>query len=509
VNGRDDTTSEGIFDDILEEETDKSETDKVEDSYKPKKESPKSAEFSDTTYINFGTFTYHLRRADEEETVCGQSLIGSEFKESSDKPGELLEPCKMCHGGEWGPTGKREQLRKLIANKIDTVVPTESKPGKFSQSELTAISNSIPISIDTDRSNINELRYQLHRAVKGISNGEDSANEFSKSELEAINNALDSIGIIPDRADVIILGDRGTIKRTPLAEFEPQKRGGKGVNHIELNMVEQVASAYTLYPRNFIFPLTTSGDIYQIRAHEIPSKSKGQSGVSASDIIGLDDDERVISLVSSHDITDQQHLLITTSDGYIKRTPTEEFENIHTTGIRAIDNEAKLIEAALAEDDCNIILSAGNGYSIRFLESDIRPMGRSAKGVAGIDLKEDADVVDMSTVEGDTRCQLFTLTKQGFGKRTDLSDYRVQTRNGKGLIDIKTGKRNGSVIDVAVVTENSEIIVFTEQGRAIRIHANDVSCLGRNTRGVNIIDLEQDDAVASSTIINSKQSEND
>lgn len=496
------SNSGGIFDDLLDDDETNNESTNVEKEENIGQISSNESKFSNLTYINFGTFKYHLRNHEEEETVCGISLNGSEFKEGSNKPKELLEPCKMCYGTSKEVTNQKSHYRTSIANKIDNIDKNGSKPEEFTSNELNTILKSIPTQFETYDDGVESLRYQLFRGVKNISSSEEKPEIFSLSELKSLNNAVDGVGVIPNSLDIIIVGNRGTIKRTPLSEFETQNRGGKGVNHIELNISEETSSIYTTHPRDFIYIITTSGMIHRIRGYEIPSRSKEQSGTSITEIGKLDSEDQIASIISSEEIDNHQYLISATNDGYIKRTRTDRFENIHSTGIRAAKTDkCKLVEAELSDSNSSILLSSGNGYLIRFLETDVRSMGRSAKGAVGIDLKNEDQLIDLSLHSQEESSFVFTLTEQGYGKRTIIDDYRVQKRNGKGLIDIKTNKRNGSVVQASIVNEEDDIIVVTEQGRAIRIPASNISCVGRNTQGVNIIDLNEDDLVASSTVV--------
>jgi DNA gyrase subunit A len=236
--------------------------------------------------------------------------------------------------------------------------------------------------------------------------------------------------------------------------------------------------------------------------------SRTARGKSAINILDLDDGEEITAVVNTDDIEMEdgdadRYLTMVTRDGYIKRTGVEDFQNIHTAGIRAIrlEDGDELVDVEVTDGDRSLVVTTTGGMSIRFAEGDVRAMGRSARGVRGIDLQGDDTVAGVAAVDTDRHSWVLTVTANGYGKRSDIEDYRVQSRNGKGLIDIKTDDRNGSVCAMETVGPGDHLVVMSKSGQIMRTPVQDISTVGRNTKGVIVMDLDADDSVACLDVI--------
>jgi len=503
MDNNDNADSKSLFSGLLDDDN-AVEDDSTNDVHSRENDQdlPVATTFSNTEYINFGTFTYHLCKDGHDETVCGLSIEQREFKSSSRKP-DLLDPCKQCHGQVKTASSKevRKKLRKSLAETVDTIAPLESNPGAFSESELIALIEAIPSSFQDYSPSIDNIRYQLSRAIETVEYRSSDPSRFTKNELQALVNALDGKGLIPNAPEIVIATKEGRIKKNPLSEFELQRRGGKGSNHIKLHGGDKVEFASLINPRDSVFCFTTMGQIYEISGHKIPTRSKKEAGVAMVDLLKLDTKEQVVNLISSEEIDNFECIITATKDGYIKRSSTERFSNIRSTGIRATNLEdSGLVSVSWSNGEDNIILTTAKGKSIRFEESQIREMGRTAKGVCGIKVASNDWLTDVCVIDHNFTGQIMTVTENGYGKRTSIEEYRIQNRSGKGLVDIDTGKRNGPIIANCSVTGNQNAIIVTTNGRAIRIDTDDVSCVGRNTMGVNMIELSDNDSVAAAIV---------
>lgn len=501
-----DSDDDGLFSDILSEDSPDDEAASSDESTKGNTVDPETvgtAELSDIEYLNFGTFTYHLRHDGAPETVCGLSIADREFKSSSRKP-DLLDPCKQCHDQDSRDSNEkqRRQFRAAIAEHVDTVAPTEASPGEFSKSELLAITKALPTDFPTFRPTPTKLRLQLSRAIVGVSNSQSEPAQFDKKELDAMNEALAGIDTVPREPAVVILTDDGRIRRTPCSAFQSQQRGGKGTNRIHLPEDDQINAIYSYNPRNQLYCLTTAGQIYEFQGHEIPVGSLDDPGITVQDTLPIQDEEAVGELLDGSDIGDYGYLVTATADGKLKRTGTDQFENIHSTGIIAADlSESSLMDAGWSDGESDLLITTAAGQSIRFREDEARPMTRQAKGVAGIELDSTDQAVSLSVLPSDFDGEILNLTQNGYGKRTPVGEYRKQNRYGRGLVDINTGDRNGSVVTTRPITSAEDIIIITRQGRGIRVAASEISTVGRNTMGVNIIEMNSEDTVAGVTIV--------
>jgi DNA gyrase subunit A len=303
--------------------------------------------------------------------------------------------------------------------------------------------------------------------------------------------------LIPREETVVVLTEADYVKRMPLSSFDPQHRGGKGIIGARLKDGDRVTKAFQASTHDYLLCFTDKGQVHQLKTYELPEMGRTARGRSAVNLLRLDDDENVTAIVEADELDDDEFLTMVTRGGYIKRTPVTEFDNILSTGIRAVRLEEgdELADVAVTDGTGDVIIGTREGMAIRFDETEARSMGRSARGVNAIKLQDDDEVVGLvGTTDGDT--SLLTVTWHGYGKRTPLSEYRVQSRYGKGLIDIKTNERNGPVVALETVTPDDDVLLMSENGQIMRTHAGEVSEQGRNTMGVRVMKLD-DDWVAS------------
>ncbi|MFB6132289.1 MAG: DNA gyrase subunit A, partial [Halanaeroarchaeum sp.] len=304
--------------------------------------------------------------------------------------------------------------------------------------------------------------------------------------------------LIPDEEVVVTLSEEDYIKRVPVATYSAQHRGGKGIIGADLKEGDRIATVFTARTHDDLLCFTDRGEVYQLKVYQIPEMSRTARGTSAVNLVDLDDGEEINAVVATDDWEEGEYLTMATRDGYVKRTGVENFENILSTGIIAISLEEgdELVDVEVTDGASDVVLGTEFGMSIRFDETDVRPMGRTARGVRGVDLESGDRVAGVSAIrEGDER-SLLTVTRRGYGKRTPLSEYRPQSRNGKGLVDIKTDDRNGRVAAIEAVDDSDHVIAMSESGQIIRMPVAEISEVGRNTKGVRVMDVEGDDRLA-------------
>ncbi|ERH12112.1 MAG: type IIA topoisomerase (DNA gyrase/topo II, topoisomerase IV), A subunit [halophilic archaeon J07HB67] len=250
--------------------------------------------------------------------------------------------------------------------------------------------------------------------------------------------------LIPEEEMVVVVTEDDYVKRVPAAEFRAQRRGGKGVIGANPKDGDRVASAFVASTHDTLLCFTDQGQVYQLQTYEVPEYGRTARGTSMVNVLDLDDGEQITAVLSCDGLTGDSYVTMVTREGYLKRTAGEEFANILSTGIRAISltGDDQLADVTVTNGDQDVVIGTADGMAIRFAETDARPMGRAARGVRGIDLAPDDRVVGLATVADDSTWTL-TVTANGYGKRTEIDAYRRQSRNGKGLIDIDTGDRNG------------------------------------------------------------------
>ncbi|MFQ5828203.1 MAG: DNA gyrase subunit A [Candidatus Methylomirabilia bacterium] len=302
--------------------------------------------------------------------------------------------------------------------------------------------------------------------------------------------------LIADEEMVVTITQSGYIKRTRVDLYRSQHRGGKGVTGMETKEEDLVTDLFIATTHSTLLFFTTQGKVHWLNVHEIAEGTRHARGKAMVNLLHLADGERVATCVPVRDFQ-AGYIFFTTKRGKVKKTELEAFSRPQRGGIRAttLEEGDEVIAALRTDGQREVVLATKQGMLIRFSEEGVRPMGRVAAGVKGIELEEGDQVVSAAVVE--EGAWILTATERGFGKQTPLGEYRLQARAGKGIIDIKTGGRNGSVVGMVQIREGDDILVVTTKGKVIRFPASDVSSQGRNTWGVRVIDLDADDLVGS------------
>ena len=309
--------------------------------------------------------------------------------------------------------------------------------------------------------------------------------------------------LIPRQDCVVVITEEDYIKRMPVDKFDPQGRGGKGIIGADPKEGDRVSKVFRANSHDYLLCFTNRGKVYRLKTYQVPEMSRTARGNHIRNVItGIDDEEEITAVVNTDDFETDECITMVTRDGYVKRTCCDEFENILSTGIIAasLEDGDELVDVEVTDGTRDLVIATRKGMTIRFDESEVRQMGRNARGVGAIKL-QDGDTVAGMVATGDEGRALLTVTKNGYGKRTKLTEYRRQSRYGKGLIDIKTEGRNGPVTSVKAVQDDDHLMVMSEQGQIMRIRAGDISTVGRNTMGVTIMEVEEDDRVASVTVL--------
>ena len=308
--------------------------------------------------------------------------------------------------------------------------------------------------------------------------------------------------LIAEAEVVVVVTEDDYVKRMPLETFDPQHRGGKGIIGCRPKEGDRVSTVFTASTHDYLLCFTNRGQVHRLKVFELPEMGRTARGTSAVNILDLDDGEEITAVVNTDDV-DAGSLAMATRNGYVKRTAVSEFENIHAGGIRAVKLEEgdALVDVEVTNGDGDLLVGSREGMTIRFAEADARPMGRSARGVNGIDLRGDDEVAGLVAADPDDDRDLLTVTKHGYGKRTPLSAYRKQSRYGQGLIDIKTDDRNGPACSIETVAPGDGLVIMSESGQIMRSEVEEVSEVGRNTKGVVVMALDEDDRVAGVDVV--------
>ncbi len=318
-----------------------------------------------------------------------------------------------------------------------------------------------------------------------------------RTEIVEDEGEIDIEDLIADEPMVVTISNQGYIKRIPLDTYRQQGRGGKGITAMQTKDEDFVDNLFVASAHQYLLVLTQKGQLYWLKVHRIPKAARAAKGRPLVNLLQIQPGDRVHAVLPIREFREDHFLFMCTNLGVVKRTPLTDFSRPRQAGIRAISllEGERLVTVRETDGERDMVLAASNGMAIRFAETDVRPMGRTARGVRGISLAKGEEVVGMVMVDSDDS-DVFALTENGYGKRTPVEDYRVQRRGGKGLITIKCTERNGKLVGVRGVVPDEEVMVITRHGTLIRIGVDSISRLGRNTQGVRIINLGKDDEVA-------------
>jgi DNA gyrase subunit A len=346
--------------------------------------------------------------------------------------------------------------------------------------------------------------------VKGIIKNEllEIKGKFGdkrRTEIGGEIEEIEEIDLIRPEDIVVTISNEGYIKRTSLDSFKRQRRGGKGVigaGTKEEDFIKHLLITSTI---DTILFFTNKGKVYWLKGYLIPEGSKTSKGKPIINLIKIEEGEKISAVIPVKEFSKDKYLLMVTKNGFVKKTSLDKYSKPRKGGIIGIDLREgdELIDVKLSDGNNHIILSTKKGLSIRFPEKEIRPVGRSAVGVIGIRFKKKEDeVVGCEIVKPDEHeLTLFTVCKKGYGKRTNIGEYRVQHRGGKGIIDIRIGEKNGEVVGSKLVSDKDEVILTTKKGIIIRIKVSDVRVIGRNTIGVRLINLVDEDEITDITVV--------
>ena len=303
--------------------------------------------------------------------------------------------------------------------------------------------------------------------------------------------------LIAEEDMAITVTNTGYIKRTAITNYRNQRRGGKGRIGIRTREEDFVSHLFVASTHAYVMIFSDRGRVYWLKVHEVPDVGPDGRGKAIANLVSMEEGERIAALLTVKEFEADKYVVMGTRRGVIKKTELSAFSNPRAGGIIAMGVEEgdSVIAVGISDGSNEIFIGTRSGMAIRFPEGDVRPMGRTAYGVRGISLREDDEVVGMGVLApGGT---ILSVTEQGYGKRTELDEYRVQSRGGLGIINIQTSDRNGKVIGVAQVSDDDELMLITQQGKILRMASSGIRTIGRSTQGVRLIDIEGDDRAVS------------
>ncbi len=309
--------------------------------------------------------------------------------------------------------------------------------------------------------------------------------------------------LIADEDVAITVTNNGYIKRTPITTYQSQGRGGKGRFGAAAKNDDFVQHLFIASTHAYLMVFTDDGMVYKLKVHEVPDAAASARGKAVVNLISIPSDRKLAGVVPVREFFAGRHVLMVTRKGVIKKTSLDNFQNIRANGIIAInvDEGDELLDVVLTDGTKRIFIATHNGQAIRFDEKKVRPMGRATRGVRGIDLRPDDYVVSVCPVSADDTERMLSVSELGYGKQTPITTYRLQSRGGKGVINMKTTEKTGKVVAVFPVEDDSEIMIITQQAKLIRIEANQIRKTGRSAQGVRLIKTDAGDMVTSASLV--------
>ncbi len=334
-----------------------------------------------------------------------------------------------------------------------------------------------------------------------------------RTELVYAADEIRMEDIIPDETVVITISHLGYIKRTNLDEYRKQNRGGKGSKGVATREEDFVEHLFIATNHNYLLLFTEKGKCYWLRVFDIPEGNKQSKGRPIQNLIAIEQDDKIRAYINVETLSDEQYInnhyiVFCTKQGIIKKTLLEEFSRPRTNGIIAVNIKEgdQLIDAALTNGQCEIMMASKFGKVCRFTEDKVRAMGRSASGVIGIDLEDGAfpgsqnEVIGMIAID-DKNKTVLVVSEKGYGKRSEIDEYRITNRGGKGVKTINITDKTGMLVGTKLVTDNDDLMIITKNGITIRLSIKDIRVMGRNTQGVRLINLDDNDDIAAVTVV--------
>ncbi|MGH9411113.1 MAG: DNA gyrase subunit A, partial [Vicinamibacterales bacterium] len=421
---------------------------------------------------------------------------------------------------------------KIALDHLDAVIklirgsknPSEAREGLITEFTLSQVQAQAILDMQLQRltglerqkilDELSELMKTIER-LRAILSSEALLMQLVVAELKAVRDKfgddrrteiIDDSGelriedLIADEDMAITVTNTGYIKRTAISTYRAQRRGGKGRIGMRTREEDYVSHLFVASTHAYIMIFTDRGRAYWLKVHEIPDVGPGGKGKAIANLVQFEAGEKIAALLTVKEfpeVEDQQFIVMGSRKGVVKKTDLSSFRNPRAGGIIAmgVEHGDSVIAVELSDGKGQVFIGTRDGMAIRFDETDVRPMGRNAYGVRGINLRDVDEVVAMEVVgEGGT---LLTVAQNGYGKRTEIEEYRLQSRGGIGIINIQTSDRNGKVVGIAYVNDDDEVMLISQQGMILRMRAGGVRTIGRATQGVRLIEMEEGDAVVS------------
>jgi len=391
------------------------------------------------------------------------------------------------------------QSQAILDMKLQKIAKLETNKIKLEHTDLQTLIAKLK-RILSDENEILEIIKQEQKDVIDKF-GDERKTQILDQEVEGV----DYEDLIPQEDVVVTMSNTGYIKRMPLDTYKTQRRGGVGVIGAESKEDDFIEKVFVANTHSYLLVFTEKGIVHWLKVYKIPEVGRYSKGKAIVNLIEIDPTEKISTIIAVNEFTEDHYLLTATKRGIVKKTSLSAYSKPRRGGIIALtlDEGDVMIGAALTDGKQQILLGTKEGLACKFEETDARPIGRTSRGVTGIRLKGKDEVVGMILVNDDTN--VLTLTNNGYGKQTKASEYRLINRGGKGVINVNLTDKNGVVVSIKAVNGDEELMLVTRQGMIVRIKVNQISTIGRNTQGVRVIKLREDDELVSAAKILSEE----
>ncbi len=401
------------------------------------------------------------------------------------------------------------QAKAILEMRLSKLVSLEMDKIKTEYEELMK-------TIDYLKSILASEELQKDIVVEELEEIKEKYGDERRTEISYADGEISVEDMIPNDEVVITISSLGYIKRTLSSEYRTQGRGGRGARGAKTRDTDFIEHLFVAKNHNYLLLFTEQGRCFWIRVYEIPEATKGSTGRVIQNLINIPKDDKVKAYIKIDDLTDEEfinnnYLLFVTKNGIIKKTLVEAYSRPRTNGINAITIKEgdTLLEVLLSSGTNDVILGSKKGKAIRFNESKVRSMGRSAAGVRGINLGEDNEVIGMLSIDPENSPNVFVISENGYGKRSDLDDYRITGRGGKGVKTLKITDKTGNLVGIKKVTDEDEMIITNKSGILIRVSMSDFRVMGRATQGVRVIKVGKGDAISDVAVIKKTEENSD
>ena len=443
---------------------------------------------------------YDLRKAEERKHILDGLMIALDF---------IDEVIKILRASKDQASGKLALIERFGLTEIQADAIVKMRLGQLTGLERTKIEEELAalkikiaefMEILADESKVLGLVKSEAMAIR------DRFSDERRTEITTVSGEVDIESLIPEEQCVYTLTTLGYIKRQPVESYSIQNRGGRGVKGMTRREEDIAETMFTCSSHDYIMFFTTYGKTYRLKGYEIPEGSKQSKGMNIVNLLPLEGDEKVSSMIRVPDFGGEEikYLCMVTRKGIIKRTDLEQYKNIRKNGIIAInlDEDDELAWVRLTDGNDDILIATRNGMSIRFNENDCRPIGRTARGVKAIDLREEDEVVGMCIIgeNQDDSMKILTIAESGLGRLSEFDEYRIQSRAGKGVLNYHIEKY-GKVAAVANVYEGDDVILISSDGIIIRMAASQINTVSRTSKGVRVMRLSENEKVVSAIAV--------